>query len=174
MTKSEKIVLKKLNIKKDISKKYQKWMNDYEVHKFTEQKNKKHTLLDIRNFVKEKNKSKKDFLYGVFLKNKNFNLHIGNIKLGQINFTHKTAEISYFIGEKKMWGKGYATLAIKEIIKIAKKKGIKKLKAGFYEMNVGSKKVLLKNGFKIEGRFRSEIVYKRKRFSRFWVGKILK
>ena len=73
-----------------------------------------------------------------------------------------------------MWGKGYATLAIKEIIKIAKKKGIKKLKAGFYEMNVGSKKVLLKNGFKIEGRFRSEIVYKRKRFSRFWVGKILK
>ena len=71
-----------------------------------------------------------------------FILNIGNIKLGPINFIHKTGEISYFIGEKELWGKGYTTLAIKEIIKIAKKMGLKKLKAGLYEMNIGSKKVL--------------------------------
>ena len=173
MTKSKKIILKKLNIKKDISKKYQNWMNDYDVHKYTEQKYKKQSLLDIKNFVKEKNKSKKDFLFGIFLKDKNKNIHIGNIKLGQIDFIHKNAEISYFIGEKKLWGKGYATLAIKEIIKIAKKKGIKKLKAGLYEMNIGSKRVLLKNGFKIEAKFRSEIIYKGRRFNKYWLGKIL-
>ena len=39
---------------------------------------------------------------------------------------HKTAEISYFIGEKNLWGKGYMAKAIHEIIKIAKKKKIKK------------------------------------------------
>ena len=72
-----------------------------------------------------------------------------------------------------MWGNGHATLAIKEIIKIAKKKGIKKLKAGLYEMNIGSKKVLIKNGFKIEGKFKSEIIYKGKRFISYWFGKIL-
>jgi len=72
-----------------------------------------------------------------------------------------------------LWGKGYATLAIKEIIKIAKKKGIKKLKAGLYEMNIGSKRVLLKNGFKIEAKFRSEIIYKGRRFNKYWLGKIL-
>ena len=173
MTKSGKIILKRLDVKKDISKKYQKWMNDYDVHKYTEQKYKKKSLSDIRNFVKKKNKSKKDFLFGIFLNDKNANIHIGNIKLGQIVFIHKNAEISYFIGEKKLWGKGYTTLAIKEIIKIAKKKGIKKLKAGFYQMNTGSKKVLLKNGFKIEGKFRSEIIYKGRRFDRYWLGKIL-
>ena len=32
----EKIILRKLNLKKDISKKYQNWMNDLEVHKYTE------------------------------------------------------------------------------------------------------------------------------------------
>ena len=167
------IILKKLNLKKDISKKYQKWMNDFEVHKYTEQKYKKHSIADIKNFVRKKNKSKNEFLYGIFLKKNNLNIHIGNIKLGPINFIHKYAEISYFIGEKELWGKGYTTLAIKEIIKIAKKKGIKKLKAGLYEMNIGSKKVLIKNGFKIEGKFKSEIIYKGKRFISYWFGKIL-
>ena len=173
MIKSEVIILKKLNLKKDISNKYQNWMNDFEVHKYTEQKYIKHSLADIRNFVREKNKSKNEFLYGIFLKKNNLNIHIGNIKLGPINFIHKYAEISYFIGEKELWGKGYATLAIKEIIKIAKKKGIKKLKAGLYEMNIGSKKVLMKNGFKIEGKFKSEIIYKGKRFNSYLLGKIL-
>ena len=173
MTKSEVIILKKLNLKKDISNKYQNWMNDFEVHKYTEQKYIKHSLADIRNFVRKKNKSKNEFLYGIFLKKNNLNIHIGNIKLGPINFMHKYAAISYFIGEKELWGNGHATLAIKEIIKIAKKKGIKKLKAGLYEMNIGSKKVLTKNGFKIEGKFKSEIIYKGKRFNSYWFGKIL-
>ena len=148
-------------------------MNDFEVHKYTEQKYIKHSLADIRNFVREKNKSKNEFLYGIFLKKNNLNIHIGNIKLGPVNYIQKTSDISYFIGEKEMWGKGYTTLAIKEIIKIAKKKGIKKLKAGLYEMNIGSKKVLIKNGFKIEGKFKSEIIYKGKRFILYWFGKIL-
>ena len=133
MKKFEKIILRKLNLKKDISKKYQNWMNDLEVHKYTEQKYTKHSLINIRKFVREKNKSKNEFLYGIFLKKNNLNIHIGNIKLGPINFIHRIAEVSYFIGEKELWGKGYKTLAIKEIIKIAKKMGLKKLRAGIYE-----------------------------------------
>ena len=58
MIKSEVIILKKLNLKKDISNKYQNWMNDFEVHKYTEQKYKKHSLRDIRNFVREMNRSR--------------------------------------------------------------------------------------------------------------------
>ena len=38
------IYLRQLNPAKDIGAKYKKWMNDFEVHKFTEQKYKKHTL----------------------------------------------------------------------------------------------------------------------------------
>ena len=169
----KKITLRKLNLTKDISKKYLTWMNDLEVHKYTEQKYTKHSKTKIRKFVKEKNKSKNEFLYGIFLKRNNLNTHIGNIKLGPINFIHKTGVISYFIGEKDLWGKGYTTLAIKEIIKIAKKKGLKKLKAALYEMNIGSKKVLEKNGFKIEGRFKSELIFKNKRVDHYFFGKIL-
>ena len=35
----------------DISNKYLKWMNDLEVHKYTEQKYTKHSLIDVRKFV---------------------------------------------------------------------------------------------------------------------------
>ena len=121
------IYLKQLNPAKDIGLKYQKWMNDTEVHKYTEQRHKKHSLKDIKDFVIQKNKSKYEFLYGIFLKKTKS--HIGNIKLGPINFIHKFAEISYFIGEKELWGKGYATKVIKEIIKIARKKKIKKIES---------------------------------------------
>tara|TARA_Y100000816_G_C26065996_1_gene560244 strand:- start:420 stop:941 length:522 start_codon:yes stop_codon:yes gene_type:complete len=170
MTKNKKVILKKLNYKKDISKKYLIWMNDIEVQKFTEQKIIKHSLSNIRKFVREKNNSKNEFLYGIFLKKNKSKVHIGNIKLGPINFNHKNAEISYFLGEKELWGQGYITTAIKKIIIIAKKKGIKKLKAGLYEMNIGSKKVLLKNGFKLEGKLKSEIIYKGKRYNSFIFG----
>lgn len=167
------LYLRKLNSKKDVSQKYLDWMNDQEVQKYTEQKYKKHSIKSIRKFVEEKNKSKNNFLYGIFLKKKKLNSHIGNIKLGPINYTHKTSEISYFVGEKKLWGKNYATLAIKEIIKIAKIKKIKKIRASLYEMNKGSFEVLKKNGFKIEGKLRSEVIYKKKRYAIFLFGKIL-
>ena len=173
MTKIKKITIRKLNLKKDISKKYRSWMNDYEVHKYTEQKYTKHSLANIRKFVKKKNNSKNEFLYGIFLKKKNTTIHIGNIKIGPINFIHKNAELSYFIGEKELWGKGYAHMAIKEAIKIAKKMGIKKLKAGCYEKNIGSKKVLEKNKFKLEGKLESEFIYKKKRVAQFLFGRIL-
>ncbi len=167
------IILKKLSIKKNISLNYLKWMNDNDVQKYTEQRFKKHSLKDIRNFVENKNSSKDEFLFGIFIKKKKL-LHIGNIKLGPVNFIHKTAFISYFIGEKSFWGKSYGSKAISEIIKIAKKKKLKKLKAGVYEQNLASQKVLKKNGFKIEGRFKYEKVYNGRRHTYFEYGKILK
>ena len=61
------IFLKKLNPNKDITKKYQSWMNDKMVHRFTEQGRKKHSIEDIKKFVTEKNKLKNEFLFGIFL-----------------------------------------------------------------------------------------------------------
>ena len=117
------IYLKELNTQ-NVNKIYLKWMNDKKVQRFTEQRYKKHSIKDIKSFVKEKKRSKSEILYGIFtIKDK---LHIGNIKLGPTNFKHKTSEISYFIGNRNFWNKGYASRAIKEIIIIAKKKRIKK------------------------------------------------
>ena len=54
----KKIFLRLLNLN-DVSKSYIKWLNDYEVTKFTEQRYFKHTLESTMNFVSQKFDSKK-------------------------------------------------------------------------------------------------------------------
>ena len=164
------LILKKLNLK-NVNTEYLKWMNDYEVTKFTEQRFKKHSLLDLKNFVKEKNKSKNEFLFGIFFKENSFLIHIGNIKLGPINKFHKSAEISYIIGNKKFWKKGVGVLSVKKIILLAKKKfKLKKLIAGCYENNYGSIKVLKRNFFKKEATLSSQVFFESKRINKLIFG----
>ena len=159
----KKIFLKELNYKKDVTENYVQWMNNYDVVK--------HTIKNIAKFVKEKQKSKTEFLYGIYLKNGKKREHIGNIKLGPINFTHRNGNISYLIGKKDYWGKGYATQAISEVIKIAKNKfKLKKLQASFDEINIGSKIVLEKNNFKQEEVLKSHTLFQGKRYNKYWYG----
>lgn len=165
------LILKKLNIQ-DYSNNYLKWMNDKKVQEFTEQKYARHSKADIISFIKSKQNSKKEKVFGIFIKAKTKKIHIGNIKLGPIDFIHKNALISYFIGEKKYWGKNITTIAIKKLIILAKKKyHLKKIYAGFYANNIGSEKVLKKNGFKKEAHFKNQLVYKKRRIDHIYYGK---
>ena len=170
----KKIFIKELKAK-DVTSNYVNWMNDEDIIKYTEIDGKQ-SKKNIKNYVENKLKSKFEFLYGIYLveKNKKFISHIGNIKLGPINFRHKYAEISYFIGEKKYWKSGYGTEAIRQLILIAKKKfHLKKLQAGFIQLNKSSEKILLKNNFKLEAIFKSQRIFKNKRVDSYWYGKII-
>ena len=168
-----KIFLKELN-HKSVTKNYVKWMNDYDIMKYTDLWPKKQTINDVVKFVREKQKSKTEFLYGIYVKNDKKNEHIGNIKLGPINFMQRTGYISYIIGNKDDWKKGYATKAISEVIKIAKNKfKLKKLQASTIEFNLSSKIVLKKNNFKQEGFLKSQKLFQRKRCNCYLFGLIL-
>lgn len=165
------LLLRKLKLS-DVGKEYLKWMNDYEVTKFTEQRFKKHSLSDIKNFIKEKNKSNNEFLYGIFFKKNSLYTHIGNIKLGPINKFHKSAEISYIIGNRKFWKMGLGTLCVKKIVFLAKKKfKLKKLVAGCYQNNYASIKVLKRNAFKIEADLKSQVIFESSRVNKLIFGK---
>ena len=165
------IKLKRLKLQ-HYSTNYLKWMNDKKVLKFTKQKYYKHSKKDILKFIKSKQKSNTEKVYGIFVRLEKKDFHIGNIKLGPIDFRHKNALISYFIGEKDYWGKNITTFAIKKILIIAKKKfKLKKIYAGFYSNNIGSKKVLKKNGFKKEAHFKKQLIFKKKRIDHIYYGK---
>ena len=166
------IILEKIN-EKHANKKYLKWLNDKEVNKYLELRHKETKLSDIVSFIKKTSNSKNTFIYGIFLNHKDN--HIGNITLGPISTLYKTAEIGFFIGEKKFWDKGIMSTAIKEIIKISKNKfKIKKLIGGCYEINHSTKNLFLKNNFKLEGKLRSQIVFKKKRLSYLLFGYLIK
>ena len=170
---SKYIELKELNVS-DVSKEYVEWLNDFETVKYTEQRYKKNSRKDIENYVKNIKLSKISFLYGIYLKNNNRDLHVGNIKLGPINHYHKYAYISYFIGNKNYLNKGYGKLLIKNIAKLAKKKFIlKKIIAGTYSNNIASRKILEFNKFKLEGRIKKQFKFKNKYVDHLIYGKLI-
>ena len=158
----------------DVNKTYLKWMNDSEVFKYSKQSNSRHSLKKIKEFILNKKKLKNEFIYKILIYENKRNKHVGNIKLGPISFENKTADISYFIGEKKYWNKGITTKAIKLIVNLAKKKfKLKKLQAGHWKNNFASGKVLLKNKFKLEGILKSQIQTKKGRVDRYLYGLII-
>tara|TARA_B100000965_G_C19579432_1_gene752841 strand:+ start:82 stop:609 length:528 start_codon:yes stop_codon:yes gene_type:complete len=163
------IKLKLLKIKY-LTKNYLNWLNDSEVTKHTDLIFQKHSFKSIKKYINNMNKDNNNFLYGIFYKNS----HIGNVKIGPILKVHKSAYISYLIGEKKLWNKGIGKIIIKLTKNICKKKHkLIKLNAGVSELHKPSQLVLLKNGFKLEGNFKKQIVFKNKRYSLLKYGCIL-
>ena len=166
LTVADDIFLKVLT-SNDVDENYVYWLNDYSITKFTEQKYFKHTFDSIKEFVTQKYESENDLLFGIFVKGK----HIGNIKLGPINFYHLSAEVSFLIGEKKLWGKGIASVCTSTIVQYAVAQlGLKKITAGYYENNTGSAKVFQKCGFIIEGKKRSQLIFEDQRIDHISVG----
>ena len=139
---------------KDVTDKYVNWMNDYEVVKFTEQHSFTHTKEMVNEFVTKKFNSKCDFLFGIYFNNN----HIGNIKLGPINTNNLISDISYFIGDKKLWGKGIASKALMSVIHFAfDTLKLEKINAGYYQEAVASEKLLSKCGFKFESIIKTDL-----------------
>ena len=132
--------------KNDVSLTYLSWLKNEEIMRFTEQNNKNHTLESTNKFVEEKLQSKFDFLFGIFL----YNNHLGNIKLGPIDWEKREAQISFFLGEKKFWGKGIMFKVIKKLLSFAfQTLRLKEIKAGYDEKNIASAKIFEKCNFRI-------------------------
>ncbi|HIF10916.1 MAG TPA: N-acetyltransferase [Sneathiellales bacterium] len=163
------ILILKVMTSELVEDRYVNWMNDYEITKYTEQKYRSHNRKDVEDFVRTKYQSEADLLFGIF-SNK---LHVGNIKLGPIDFNHMVSDISYFIGDRSMWGKGISTKVIGTVVEIAfDVVGLEKVTAGVYEKNTSSIVVLEKNGFVLEGVKRSQVLFEGKRIDFAIYGRI--
>lgn len=134
-----------------ISEQYLLWMNDPEVLKYTESRWAKYDIDDLQSFVESVNNSSKDHLFGIFIAETN--KHIGNVKIGNVNVNHKSADLGIIIGTKDEWGKGYATEAVQLAINYAfTQLKLYKVTAGVYVNNIGSIKALQKVGFEVCGK----------------------
>ena len=160
IVKGKKIFLRKIKLA-DANKTYLGWLNDKSVNKFLETRHQKHTINLIKEFIKNCKLNNSLLLAICLNKNKK---HIGNIKIGNINNYHKTADISYFIGDRDSWGFGYATEAVKLSVNISfNELNLYKCFAGVYKKNVASSKVLMKSGFKKEALIKDVFIYENNR-----------
>lgn len=86
------------------------------------------------------------------------NRHIGNISLKNNKQSGYHSEVTIIIGDKSMWGKGYATEAIKMLSDHCfRRMDIHKLKAGAVVDNEACIKAFQKAGFTKEGTERQAV-----------------
>lgn len=134
----------------DVNERYYRWLNDPEVTRFLESRYFPNSVEQIRDFVAGKLGDRDNVFLAVVLKEED--RHIGNIKLGPIQWIHRLADIGLLIGEKDCWGQGYATEAIQLFSDYAfNVLNLHKVTAGCYAPNEGSARAFRKAGFAVEG-----------------------
>ena len=104
----------------DANENYCRWMNDAEVTRYLESRFYPHSIDSIAAYIAQMNASSDSVLLAIVVKDKN--VHIGNIKIGSINWIHRYADVGILIGDKAYWGQGFATEAITLVIDYAFKK----------------------------------------------------
>jgi RimJ/RimL family protein N-acetyltransferase len=147
----------------DINERYLGWFGDERVTRYLESK-------DISS-----DEVLRHLVYG-FLEDKWYmyaivdrarNLHIGNIKLGPINRSHQTADVSIVIGDVDSWGKGYATQAIGLAAEIAFEQfRLRKLHAGVIGGNDASVRAFQGAGWGVEAELQFDVMHEGRAKSR--------
>lgn len=135
----------------DAGPRYLAWLSDPEITRFLESRfSPVRSEGELLSFVEAVNASVDSLMLGIFLKDEG-GRHIGNIKLGPIQRHHRRADLGFLIGEREVWGRGYASEAIAAVVDFASRQlGLERITAGCYANNIGSQKALLKAGFSKE------------------------
>lgn len=134
----------------DVNEDYYYWMNDPGITRYLESRFFPNDIESLKEYVNQRQKDRNSVFLAIVVKGEE--RHIGNIKLGPIDWIHKLGDVGVLIGDKGSWGKGYATEAIGLVVRLAfQGLNLHKLTAGHYADNKGSEKAFSKNGFVVEG-----------------------
>lgn len=129
---------------------YVSWLNDPEVNRYLESRFARHSLESTRSFVTRCLHNEQILFLGIRCPSLS-GRHVGNIKL-EIDPRHRLGEIGILIGEKTVYGRGVGTKAITLLSTIAcDQLRLRKLTAGCYGSNTGSRRAFEKAGFTVEG-----------------------
>lgn len=155
---------------KDVSQAYVNWFLDKEVTRYSDNQYRDFSLDGQKKYVNTCLADQNVDLYGIF----DNHIHIGNIVISGLKSLHKRAEITYVVGDKSYWGLGIASFAIAEIVKLSKSVyRLHKLCAGIAHDNLGSRSVLEKNGFLLEGIRKDHLIYNAQYYDQLDFGLII-
>lgn len=130
---------------------YTAWLADPIVVRFLENRFQTHSEDSVRAFVRHCRDDATTLFLGV-RSLMHDGRHVGNIKLAPIYLPHGVGEIGIMIGDRSVWGQGIASDALTALSNIAQRQlGLRKLTAGCYESNLGSRKAFANAGFEVEG-----------------------
>jgi len=145
----ERVYLREVRVS-DVNDAYYGWINDGEVNRYLESRFFPQSKEQLVQFVERYRNDENHTFFAIILKDEH--RHIGNVKLGPINWIHRLSDIGIIIGEKDCWGKHYASEALHLIVKYAfNKLNLHKITAGCVSSNVSAIKAFQRSGFEVEG-----------------------
>ena len=99
----------------NITDKYVAWLKDDEVNKFLRKPNKNITIEEVREYCLSLLASDDNYFFAII--HNQSTEHIGNVRLGPIDYTNRLCQFGMMIGEKSYYGKGIATEVMRLSIK---------------------------------------------------------
>jgi [ribosomal protein S5]-alanine N-acetyltransferase len=97
-----------------ISTEYLRWLKDKEVNKYLLKPHQNISFEEASEYCNKMIKSKKDIFLAIL--EKGTSLHIGNVRLGPIDWNLKHCKFSMMIGNKEFHGKGLGTKIVRSSI----------------------------------------------------------
>lgn len=145
-------------LEKDIEGSYMSWFNDEEVCQWNSHHVYPYTEDAAKEYIQMANKSNDELNLAIILLEGD--KHIGNIALTKINSVNRAAHFGMILGDKTVWGKGYAKEAAKLIIEHGFfAMNLNRIYGGIMDNNLPTKIFLKILGWKKEG-VRRQAAYK--------------
>ena len=97
-----------------VTDRYLSWLHDYKINKYLVKAGHQTSLSDAKEYCEFLIQSPHDIFLAILINE--YNLHIGNVRLGPIDFDSKVCKFSMIIGDVSYHGKGLATSIVKMCI----------------------------------------------------------
>ncbi len=153
----------------DLEGGYFAWLDDREVTQYMDSGIFPNAMEKMEEFYRSTVLSHDNAIFAIV--DKKTDKHIGNIKLGPINWISRFAPLGIMIGNKEFWGKGYGTEAIGLVVDYAfNRLNLHKVIAGVILINYGSVKAFQKSGFETEGTFKSQFFHNGAYYDSLYLG----
>ena len=149
----QKVILRPLE-KADLNRSYLSWLNDSEVARYLISTAFPTNMDQLETFYQRVSASRTDVMLAIV--SKETDRHIGNIKLGNINWVHRFADLGIMIGDKGSWGKGLGQEACRLLVGHAfMRLNLNKVTLSVYGCHSSAVKAYENVGFRVEGCLKS-------------------
>lgn len=140
----------------DLHGEYFSWLNDQEVCRANAHGRFPNTERKMQEYLDSTSRSPEDLILAIV--EKGTDRHVGNISLQRINWLDRNAEFAILLGDKSVWGKGYASEAGLLILRHGfEALNLHRIYCGTSEVNVGMQKLAATLKMKPEGRHRQAV-----------------
>jgi [ribosomal protein S5]-alanine N-acetyltransferase len=153
----------------DLNETYLSWLNDAEVTRHLETGAFPTTMQDLEKFYQGVTGSTNAVIFAIA--DRKSHRHIGNAKLGPINWVHRRAMFGIMIGDKNFWGRGIGEEVTRLVVEYGfQRLNLNRIGLGVFAEHEAAVRCYQAVGFKTEGKFREEMFSDGTYKDRLWMG----